>query len=75
MCLERAFTTETPTPCKPPETLYESLSNLPPAPILVITTSSAETPSFLCRSTGIPRPLSSTVTEPSSLIATPIVSQ
>ena len=27
--------------------IYESLSNFPPAPILVITTSKAETPSFL----------------------------
>ena len=44
---ERAFTTETPTPCNPPETLYESLSNFPPAQILVITTSRADTPSFL----------------------------
>ena len=74
-CSDRAFTQETPTPCNPPETLYESLSNLPPAPILVMTTSSAETPSFLCIPTGIPRPLSSTVMELFSLISTDIKSQ
>ena len=28
---DNALTTETPTPCKPPETLYEFWSNLPPA--------------------------------------------
>ena len=66
---DNAFTQETPTPCKPPETLYESLSNLPPAPIFVITTSSADTPSFLCNPTGIPLPLSSTVKLESLLIS------
>src|SRR5574344_1749728 len=29
--VESAFTQETPTPCKPPDTLYVPLSNLPPA--------------------------------------------
>src|SRR5580704_18056561 len=33
-----AFTQETPTPCSPPETLYEDASNLPPACSVVITT-------------------------------------
>ena len=28
---ERAFTTDTPTPCSPPDTLYVALSNFPPA--------------------------------------------
>ena len=28
---DKAFTTETPTPCKPPDTLYELSSNFPPA--------------------------------------------
>ena len=72
---DRALTQETPTPCKPPDTLYESLSNLPPAPIFVITTSNADTPSFLCIPTGIPLPLSFVVIELSSLIITLITSQ
>src|ERR1035438_7802211 len=36
---ESAFTQLTPTPCRPPETLYELESNLPPACNLVITRS------------------------------------
>src|ERR1700733_2461420 len=42
---ESAFTQLTPTPCRPPETLYEFESNFPPACSLVITTCAAETPS------------------------------
>ena len=42
---DNAFTTDTPTPCKPPETLYELLSNLPPAWSCVMITSAADTPS------------------------------
>ena len=38
------MTTETPTPCRPPDTLYALWSNLPPAWSLVSTTSVAETP-------------------------------
>lgn len=38
---DKALTTETPTPCNPPETLYVSLSNLPPAWSTVMTTSTA----------------------------------
>ena len=38
---ESAFTTETPTPCRPPDTLYPSPPNLPPACSFVSTTSSA----------------------------------
>ena len=64
------MTTETPTPCRPPETLYELLSNLPPACSSVMMTSAAERFSSLCRSTGMPRPLSSTVTELSVWIVT-----
>ena len=29
--IDEAITTETPTPCNPPDTLYESWSNFPPA--------------------------------------------
>ena len=39
---ESALTQDTPTPCKPPDTLYVSLSNLPPACSTVITTSKAD---------------------------------
>ena len=52
------MTTETPTPCRPPETAYALPSNLPPA---CSTVSATSTPGFLslgCRSTGKPRPLS-----------------
>ncbi|KKW47976.1 MAG: hypothetical protein UY98_C0001G0023 [Candidatus Kaiserbacteria bacterium GW2011_GWA2_58_9] len=59
---ESALTTETPTPCKPPETLYPSPPNFPPAWSFVITVSSAETFVFGWMSTGIPRPLSATRT-------------
>ena len=38
---ERAFTTETPTPCRPPEIRYPSPPNLPPAFRVVRTTSTA----------------------------------
>jgi len=44
------FTTETPTPCSPPETLYVSLSNFPPACSTVITTSAAGFFSVACMS-------------------------
>ena len=40
-----ALTQLTPTPCRPPETLYVFESNLPPACSLVSTTCAAETPS------------------------------
>ena len=73
--LESAFTHDTPTPWSPPETLYESLLNLPPAWRTVITTSKADFPSFSWRSTGIPRPSSVTVIELSSFIITSILLQ
>src|ERR1700719_4790060 len=72
---ESALTTETSTPCKPPETLYESLSNFPPACSTVITTSAAGFFSVACMSTGMPRPLSITVTLLSSCTVTLISSQ
>src|SRR3989338_7958593 len=59
--IESAFTTETPTPCKPPETLYESPPNFPPACKVHSAVSSADFLVFGCISTGIPRP--SSVTE------------
>src|SRR5664279_5146709 len=55
-----------PTPCRPPETAYESESNLPPACRMVMTTSTVGRFSFGCISTGMPRPLSYTVTPPSA---------
>jgi hypothetical protein len=72
---DRAFTTETPTPWRPPETLYVSRSNFPPACRTLRTTSAAGFPSSGMRSTGIPRPLSSTVTELSAWMTTETVSQ
>src|SRR5579864_4658657 len=71
-----AFTQETPTPCSPPETLYDDESNLPPACNLVITTCAADTfsPSMSMESTGMPRPLSTTVMELSICIVTSILS-
>src|ERR1700677_4743663 len=71
---ESALTTETPTPCSPPETLYVSLSNFPPACSTVITTSAAGFFSVACMSTGMPRPLSITVTLLSSCTVTLISS-
>src|SRR3954469_7293194 len=74
---ESAFTTETPTPCRPPETLYEFWSNLPPACSSVMTISAAvrfrSSSSFT--SVGIPRPLSTTEMELSVWITTLMSSQ
>src|SRR6185369_12002804 len=61
---DSAFTTDTPTPWSPPDTLYESLSNLPPAWSVVMTTSSAGFFVVAWMSVGIPRPLSRTLTLP-----------
>src|SRR5204863_9617106 len=60
-----ALTHDTPTPCSPPETLYVEESNFPPACSLVITTCAAGIfwPSISIGSTGIARPLSTTVNE------------
>ena len=64
---DRAFTTEAPTPCNPPDAPYAPPPNFPPACSSVRTTSRAETflPEWI--STGIPRPLSDISTDPSRL--------
>src|SRR3989344_885326 len=59
---ESAFTTDTPTPCSPPETLYPVPPNFPPAWSMVITVSSADFFVCLWTSIGIPRPSSVTRT-------------
>ena len=53
-----------PTPCRPPLTLYASDSNLPPACRVVKTVVSADSFVFGLGFTGIPLPLSVTVTDP-----------
>src|SRR5262249_17745980 len=72
---DSALTTETPTPCKPPDTAYDLPSNLPPACNVVSTTSTAGRFSTGCLSTGMPRPLSTTRTPPSASRVTTMVSQ
>ena len=67
---ETALTAETPTPCNPPDTLYASLSNFPPACSFVIMTSAAEIPNSSWIPTGMPLPKSLTDKEPSVLILT-----
>ena len=73
--LESALTTETPTPCRPPDTLYPRPPNLPPACRIVCTTSSADLPVCFCFSTGMPRPLSLTVMRSSLWMTTSMRSQ
>src|SRR3954470_103432 len=74
---ESAFTTDTPTPCRPPDTLYELESNLPPACSSVMTISAAErlASSSSLMPVGMPRPLSSTEIELSVWIVSTISSQ
>ena len=72
---DSAFTTDTPTPCNPPETLYVLLSNLPPACRTVSATSTPGFFSVLWMSTGMPRPLSATVMALFSWIVTSILVQ
>ena len=72
--VDSAFTTDEPTPCRPPLVLYTELSNLPPACSVENTTRAADTP-LACIPTGIPRPLSSTVHEPFFSRVTLMVSQ
>jgi hypothetical protein len=70
-----ALVTLTPTPCRPPEKLYAALpplSNLPPACSRVKTISTTLTFSSGCSPIGMPRPSSSTVTEPSECRMTSI---
>ncbi len=63
---DRAFTTDAPTPCRPPEAVYEPPPNLPPACSLVMTSSTPESLVFRSLSTGMPRPLSRTSADPSA---------
>ena len=67
-----AFTTEMPTPCRPPETWYplSSPPNLPPACSTVRTVSREEVPVAGWMSVGMPRPSSSTETLPSASTVT-----
>src|SRR5450756_3076657 len=67
---DSALTTEAPTPCRPPEAVYEPPPNLPPACSLVNTTSTPVRPVRGSRSTGMPRPLSRTSTDPSAISTT-----
>src|SRR5690606_21260716 len=73
--VDRALTTEMPTPCRPPETWYALPSNLPPACRTVSATSTPGRLSLGWRSTGMPRPLSVTRTPPSASSVTSMVSQ
>ena len=63
--MESALTTETPTPCRPPDTLYALLSNFPPACRVVMTSSTPDFLYFLCVAVGIPLPSSITDAVPS----------
>ena len=65
--VDSALTTDTPTPCSPPDTLYPPPPNLPPACNVVSTISAADRPLYCgWSSTGIPRPLSATRHPPSA---------
>src|SRR6185312_14210064 len=71
---ERAFTTDEPTPCRPPENWYCPEENLPPACSVVSTSSSADFLNCFLMSTGMPRPLSTTVADlPSACNVTSIL--
>ena len=65
-CSLSALTTLTPTPCRPPDTLYPlpCPPNLPPACSTVSTVSSALLPVAGCVAVGMPRPSSEMVTHP-----------
>ncbi len=71
-----AFVTDTPTPCSPPENLYAAsaalFENLAPACSSVKTSCTVGIFSTGCMPTGMPRPLSVTVTEPSRCSVTSI---
>ncbi len=64
---DSAFTTDEPTPCRPPENWYCADENLPPACSVVSTSSSADFLNSFLTSTGMPRPSSTTVTDLASL--------
>ena len=72
---ESAFTTETPTPCRPPEIEYPPPPNFPPAFSVVSATSTAGRRSFArgIGLTGIPAPSSCTDTLPSACSVTMIL--
>ncbi len=70
-----ALTTEAPTPCSPPDAVYEPPPNLPPACSLVITSSTPVSLVLRSTSTGMPRPLSLTSAEPSACSSTSIREQ
>ncbi|CPU65641.1 Uncharacterised protein [Mycobacteroides abscessus] len=72
---DSALTTDAPTPCRPPDAVYDPPPNLPPAWSLVNTTSTPDRPVFGSMSTGMPRPSSSTVTEVSACSTTRIFEQ
>ncbi len=72
---DSAFTTEAPTPWRPPVATYDEPPNLPPACSLVKTTSTPGSPVLGSLSTGMPRPWSSTSAEPSAWRVTSIRSQ
>ena len=72
---DKAFTTDAPTPCNPPDTLYPPPPNLPPACKTVYTVSTVEIPVLACTPTGIPLPLSFTVIELSLFITISILLQ
>ena len=63
-----------PTPCRPPDAAYDPEPNLPPACSFVKTTSTPVRPVFGSTSTGMPRAVSVTWTEPSGNSRTPISS-
>src|SRR5512143_897252 len=62
---DSAFTTDAPTPWRPPEDLYAVWSNLPPAWSVQRIVSIAGRLVLGWMSTGMPRPLSVTVIPPS----------
>src|SRR5256884_1593243 len=72
--LDSALTTDTPTPCNPPEILYPSPPNFAPACNVVMMTSAADLFRYSrWLSTGMPRPLSETRHPPSASNVTSIL--
>src|ERR1035441_3871499 len=70
-----ALTTEAPTPCSPPEAVYEPPPNLPPPCSRVLTSSTPVSLVLRSTSTGMPRPLSLTSAELSAYSSTSIREQ
>ena len=69
---DKAFTTEEPTPCKPPDTLYPDVSNFPPACNIVYITSGVLFPDA-CLPIGTPLPSSLTIMLPCFVSVTTIL--